>query len=252
MPIPARSYLKAGVAWGGLVGQSGRAVSPRFPQHRPCDRPILSGPCAFSTRLRRRLLANARRYSAIVVNGIWTLPGLSLFCITRRNGRAMEFHPRRGRSVVQPPVPLEAFEENALVARAVRDSASRQSDLLYHRDGARSCPDQFRPNTWNSVVVPYGIRDPETEARDAAREVEVFHSRFPEIRGRRFLLFLGRIHEKKGCDLMLEVFAASAGNVPDVDLVMAGPDQSGMQAALESRASQLGVASRIHWTGMGW
>ena len=96
----ARSYLKAGVAWGGLVGQSGRAVSPRFPLHRPdfpCTVHAIGqsylGRYAFSTRLWRRLLANARRYSAIVMNGIWTFPGLSLFCITRRNGRAMEFSP---------------------------------------------------------------------------------------------------------------------------------------------------------------
>jgi glycosyltransferase involved in cell wall biosynthesis len=35
-----------------------------------------------------------------------------------------------------------------------------------------------------------------------------------------------------------------------VDLVMAGPDQVGMQARLESRAGQLGIAGRVHWPGL--
>jgi glycosyltransferase involved in cell wall biosynthesis len=64
------------------------------------------------------------------------------------------------------------------------------------------------------------------------------------------LLFLGRIHEKKGCDLLLKAFAKLAGEVPEVDLVMAGPDQMGMQARLASMVGQLGAGARVHWAGM--
>jgi glycosyltransferase involved in cell wall biosynthesis len=60
---------------------------------------------------------------------------------------------------------------------------------------------------------------------------------------------LSRIHRKKGCDLLLEAFGRVAGQA-DLDLVMAGPDEEGLQAVLEAQAARLGISGRVHWTGM--
>jgi len=35
-----------------------------------------------------------------------------------------------------------------------------------------------------------------------------------------------------------------------LDLVMAGPDEEGLQPVLEARGRRLGISGRIHWTGM--
>jgi glycosyltransferase involved in cell wall biosynthesis len=99
-------------------------------------------------------------------------------------------------------------------------------------------------------VVPYGIFDPEMDGGDSKSQIDAFYHRIPQLRGRRFLLFLGRIHEKKGCDLLLKAFAKLAAEAPEVDLVMAGPDQRGMQARLASMVKQLGAGTRVHWAGM--
>jgi glycosyltransferase involved in cell wall biosynthesis len=108
----------------------------------------------------------------------------------------------------------------------------------------------FRPSNWKSVVVPYGINDPEGRGGDATEQIAAFYRRLPELRGRRYLLFLARIHEKKGCDLLLQAFAQTADSVPDVDLVIAGPDQEGMQAKLQRLAEKHGIAARVHWPGL--
>ena len=55
------------------------------------------------------------------------------------------------------------------------------------------------------MVVNYGTAAPEIDLADAREE---FFLSFPQLRGRRFLLFLGRLHEKKGCELLIEAFAA--------------------------------------------
>ena len=72
----------------------------------------------------------------------------------------------------------------------------------------------------------------------------------PELRGRRILVYLGRIHQKKGCDLLIRAFARVATVDPSLHLVMAGPDQTGWVAQLKDLAARLGVMSRVSWLGM--
>ncbi|MFZ5746852.1 MAG: glycosyltransferase [Pseudomonadota bacterium] len=102
-------------------------------------------------------------------------------------------------------------------------------------------------NRYREIVVNLGTSQPPTAspARRAA-----FLSHCPGVEGRRYLLFLSRIHPKKGCDLLIRAFAEIAGEHPDLDVVMAGPDQQGWKAELETLARDLGVESRIHWPGM--
>ena len=96
-------------------------------------------------------------------------------------------------------------------------------------------------------MIAYGTRTPPS---DAAALREVFLASHPSLRGRRILLFLSRIHEKKGCDLLVRAFARAAVRDPALHLVIAGPDQTGWVSALQSLAREQGVADRISWPGM--
>jgi glycosyltransferase involved in cell wall biosynthesis len=97
------------------------------------------------------------------------------------------------------------------------------------------------------MVVPYGIFGPECDTAAAAEE---FLTRWPELRGKRVAISMGRIHPKKGTDLLIEAFAASLAKDAAWRLVIAGPDGLGWQKDLEALAQRLGVADRITWTGM--
>jgi glycosyltransferase involved in cell wall biosynthesis len=96
-------------------------------------------------------------------------------------------------------------------------------------------------------VVAYGTKAPPANL-DALRQNAL--SRFPALRGKRIVLFMGRIHPKKGCDLVVEAFAKTLASDPSWHLVMAGPDQIGWKASLCAMASEFNIADRITWTGM--
>ena len=99
----------------------------------------------------------------------------------------------------------------------------------------------------NETVASLGLAEP---PGDPATQRALFLQKFPNLREKRLLLFLGRLHVKKGCDLLIEAFAAVAKKNPALHLVVAGPDQTGWQATLQERARVLGLAERITWPGM--
>jgi glycosyltransferase involved in cell wall biosynthesis len=209
------------------------------------------GRYAFSPRLWRWLRTNAGRFDGIVMHGIWTFPGSALRSAARGARRPYGIFVH---GALDPwfnrKYPLKHVKKLfywPLQYAVLRDAAAVFFTTTTERDLAQT---SFRPRNWKSVVAPLGITEDECAGHDPAGQVEALYRALPALRGRRFLLFLARIHEKKGCDLLIEAFARTAEMVPQVDLVMAGPDQVGMQAKLESRAEQLGIGGRVHWPGM--
>jgi glycosyltransferase involved in cell wall biosynthesis len=128
--------------------------------------------------------------------------------------------------------------------RVLRDARAVCFTTPIERDSAG---ETMWPRRWNPAVVSFGTSEP---GGDEEAQREVFLGRYPGLRARRFFLFLSRIHSKKGCDLLLDAFARVVPAYPDLDLVMAGPDEEGLQPLLEGQARRLGIESRVHWTGM--
>ena len=99
----------------------------------------------------------------------------------------------------------------------------------------------------HEVVVSYGTNGP---TGDAEAQRAAFLAQYPALAGKRLLLFLSRIHVKKGCDLLIEAFGRVAASDPALHLVMAGPDAADWRPELERQAQALGVGDRITWPGM--
>jgi glycosyltransferase involved in cell wall biosynthesis len=67
----------------------------------------------------------------------------------------------------------------------------------------------------------------------------------------RLILFLGRLSLKKSPELLLQAFAQLPANLGENDLMLAfaGPDEGGLQQRLALEASQLGLSSRVKFSG---
>jgi glycosyltransferase involved in cell wall biosynthesis len=95
-------------------------------------------------------------------------------------------------------------------------------------------------------VSPLGIDAP-PKAQESARQL--FAAKFPGIEGTRMLLFLGRIHPKKGCDILIDALPRT-GNTETISLVLAGPDQVGWAQQLRERVMRMDVSPRVIFAGM--
>jgi glycosyltransferase involved in cell wall biosynthesis len=94
------------------------------------------------------------------------------------------------------------------------------------------------------AILPSGVEVPNSISAGS------FFARFPELTGRTILLFLGRIHPKKGVQLLCESWAAICAEYPEAHLVMVGPDTEGTQAKLERLLEEKNVAGRVTFAGM--
>jgi glycosyltransferase involved in cell wall biosynthesis len=64
------------------------------------------------------------------------------------------------------------------------------------------------------------------------------------------ILYLGRLHLKKGCDLLIDAFSEVVHTDKNLHLVFIGNDQDGWRSELESKVEQLGIDSHVSWLGM--
>jgi len=205
---------------------------------------------AYTPALVPWLKSNATRYDAVIVHGLWQYPGLAVRHVLTRSGMPPYFVFTHG--MLDPwfkqRYPLKHMKKWLYWPwgeyRVLRDAAAVLFTCEEERISARQ---SFWLYRCREVVSSFGTSDVPTGGDALA---ERFLDAHPALRGKRLILFLGRIHEKKGCDLLIEAFARVCARMPDIHLVMAGPDTVGWGATLQARSTQLGVAHRISWPGM--
>jgi glycosyltransferase involved in cell wall biosynthesis len=83
------------------------------------------------------------------------------------------------------------------------------------------------------MLLPNGVHVPRDE--DCVRETQ----------GRRRLLFLARIHQKKGVDILLRAWKNVEDRFPDWELRVVGPDDGGYLPTMRRLAVQLGTRRAV-------
>jgi glycosyltransferase involved in cell wall biosynthesis len=193
------------------------------------------------------LRQNRARYDAVIVNGLWQYHSFGAWRALRGTPTPYYVFPH---GMLDPwfkrTFPLKHAKKWLYWPwadyRVLRDARAvlftcEQEKLL--------APQSFALYRAHPVVTGLGTTSPPAGVNSTA-----FLERYPELRGKRLLLFMGRLHPKKGCDLLLEAYAATLANAPAWRLVFAGPDASRWQQTLAARADTLRIAGRIVWTGM--
>jgi glycosyltransferase involved in cell wall biosynthesis len=204
---------------------------------------------AFSSRFIPWLRANRSQYDAVVVNGIWQYHSFATWRVLRKSLTPYVLFTH---GMLDPwfkkQYPLKHLKKWMYWPwaeyRVLRDAQAVLFTCEEERALARS---SFWMYHCNEMIVNYGTAGPKG---DPQLDLEEFFGKYPALRGKKLVLFMGRIHPKKGCDLAIEAFAKVLGPHPEWHLVIAGPDQVGWQKGLNDRAEHLGLASRVSWTGM--
>ena len=217
------------------------------------------GPWSYSSKLIPWLLDNLRRFDVVILHGLWLYQGYALRKALHRLN-AMPHDTGSNTSTlpkffVMPHGMLDPYFQqatgrklkawrNQFYWKFIENEVVNQADgLLFTCETERLLAHEpfapYRPK--REIVVGLGVEEPPpyTPAMQHA-----FMAHCPELRNRSYLLFLSRIHDKKGIDLLLHAYTymvsrsvglVSATNLPEGTvvpqaqiipvLVVAGPGQ---------------------------
>lgn len=211
------------------------------------------GKYGFSLRYVEWMRTNGPKYDSVIINGVWGFNAFGTW-LALRNTTVPYFAFTHG--MLDPwfkhHYPLKHLKKWLYWpwglypvlrdAEAVFFTCQREAELARESFWLYDC---------NEVVVRYGTSGIPDVDRNYREDFERDH---PALRGTRNLLFLGRVHPKKGPDFLIEalprLIREGVWDKNKMKLVMAGPVDSDYAASLKELARQRGVEDSIYWTGM--
>jgi glycosyltransferase involved in cell wall biosynthesis len=189
-----------------------------------------------------RSLAHAISHCELVhVHGLWEAHCAAAISISRKLGRPylVSAHGMLERWALRNKRWKKSLYSALVERRNLRGAACLRaltmSEIADYRRYGLHAP---------AALIPNGISlPPDVDA-------EPFYRKFPELAGKRLVLFLSRIHYKKGVDILCRAWAAAAREFPGAHLVLAGPDYEGTLAHVEALVRKLRLETRVTFTGM--
>lgn len=206
----------------------------------------------YAPRLRSWLDAHARDFDAVIIHGLWQYAGWATHRSLRAPGMPPYFVFAHG--MLDPwfkrHYPRKHLKKSVYWRLAEHRVLRASTAVLFTCEEERRLARQSFPgSTYPERVVTFGTAAPPDEP---AAQRAAFLAAHPALRDRPFWLFLGRIHPKKGADLLLAAYAelARAGR-PLPALVMAGPcAEADYLQQLKTAGAAVDTAGAVLWTGM--
>lgn len=210
----------------------------------------------YQPKLVKWLKNNLRNFDYVIVHGLWQYHNLAV-------NKSIKFlktdNKKVPKVVIMPHGMLDPYFQkaperkwkalrNEIIWSLIEKLCINDADMIFYtcEEEMRLASTTFKGYKPLKVAnVGLGIQPPPNNIDDCK---EAFYRLFPIIKGKKYFLFLSRIHEKKGVDLLINAYnklCNEGSGFPD--LVIAGPLESDYAKEVIQLASD---NPKIHFSGM--
>lgn len=200
----------------------------------------------YSSQLIPWLKEQSKRFDLTVIDGLWQYSSFGTWLALRTIGAPYVVFPH---GMLDPwfneRYPIKAIKKQLywLLAEShvLKDA---RAVIFTAEDEMLRSRKSFWPYQAREVVTSYGTLPSPFDLKTCK---DIFLSQYPKLKDKKLLLFLSRIHEKKGCALLLKSFAGLLDKHSDWHLVMAGPESNYSEQLQREFQS---IEQSVTWTGM--
>ena len=215
----------------------------------------------FSPDLNNQLSASVQPGTIIHSHGLWMHPGIAARKCCVRNGCPLLISPH---GMLEPWALNRSPLKKKLAAWWFEDKNLREADCLhalcaaeaenFRRYGLKN-PIAIIPN---GVDLPKGGKHPVTHGNDETGKIESgdlpvvandVAGKISQPGGRRCVLFLSRLHPKKGLINLLHAWRQIAGDFKDWCLLIGGHGDPDYEQGLKTLAKDYGLEKSVVFTG---
>ena len=199
----------------------------------------------FNPKLYYWLNQNIKNYDYVIIDGIWQFHNYAVY------KNAMKFNIPY---FVFPHGMLDPwFNENYFFKKIKKNIywhfiqhrilTNAKKVLFTTKLESDLAKKSFQPYNLKQEVIGYGIEgNPFLNSRD-----NLFFKKYKKLKQKKILLYLGRITEKKGLDLLIKAFSSS--KKIGMHLVIAGNNNNKYAKKIVSLINKLKINQYVTWTG---
>jgi len=210
---------------------------------QPFFSPLLAGKSlwsGYSPALAKALKKQARNFDVIHSHSMWHYPHLAAY-----------------QAAIAANKPFVSTVQGELTPWALSKQSSRglhiQKQILKHASAIQAVSPKeaeyiknFSGNK-NIFVVPNGINP---EDFDNTGDSQWLFRTYPQLKGKKIILYLGRINDGKGLEVLARSFSKVAAREPNSRLLIVGPDEWGFGKKIKEILKQENALDKTVFTGM--
>ncbi len=200
------------------------------------------GPLQWHPKLRSTINDTLKSSDVVHIHALWEQSQHAAATAARRMGIPYVFTPH---GMLDPwSLSQKKLKKKLYLTWRLRNSLNRAATIHYTSITEKTLTKPLKLKA-PAIVIPNGIDLAEFESLPPKNS---FRAKWPAIGDRPMLLFLGRIHYKKGLDLLIPAFATTQNK--NAVLVIAGPSDPEYLNALKQLTAQHQITNRVVFTGM--
>ena len=198
----------------------------------------------FSPVMENALKKNIKDFDLIYIVGVWNYPiAMAARCCLRYK-KPYIISPR---GMLYPFTMGRKLEKKSIYYNLVIKDILKSANAIHYttEDEAEKCH-TFLGLRKRKVVISNGIDLSEFSdlpLRSKLRE------RYPELRDKKIILFLGRIDRIKGLDILVKAYSIIAKKSNEAHLFIAGDGEGGYKERVEQEVINLGLQKRVTFSG---